>query len=285
MPDAIVVDHLTYTYGDEDHPALRDVSFSLAFGETLGVIGPNESGKTTLARALMGLIPNTMHGDMQGKVQVAGLDTQQSAMGELVRHVGLVFQEPEVQLSQMTVEEEVAYGLGNLGVPREEMHKRIEDVLGTVGLTGMEKRNPTQLSGGQQQRLAIASVLAMGPEVIIFDEPTSMLDPAGKNEVFSILRKLRDANATGVIIEHEIERVALFCDKVLALKDGAVVAFGSPTQVFERASELESQGVRVPQVSELAGKLAGKGLLPANTTYTTADEAVTELSRRMGKGG
>lgn len=252
---AIIVDNLNFKYSRGDDLVLQNISFTLNYGEVLGILGPTGAGKTTLAMCLNGLIPKTIPGELEGKILVDGKDVYEHEVSEMSQSVGFVFQEPENQLSQMSIEEEVAFGMGNLGVPREEMPARIREVLETVGLSGFEKRSPLALSGGQQQRLAIASVLAMQPPIMIMDEPTSMLDPVGKNEVFDVLRQLKHRNLTGIIIDHEVERLATYCDKIMILNHGEIQNFGTPEEVFKDLNRLHSFQLKAPQVTELAGRL------------------------------
>lgn len=279
---ALVIRGLTYTYPETQEPALSDISFDLDYGQVLGVVGPTGAGKTTLALAIMGLIPNVLGGAMGGEVIVGGTPTNGSKMDELSRKVGLVFQEPENQLSQMTVEEEVAFGMANLGTPRKVMERRIPEALSMVGLDGFEKRSPLALSGGQQQRLAIASVLAMRPSVIVLDEPTSMLDPIGKDEVFNVLTALRGERRTVIIIEHEVERLAEFCDGILLLSEGRIKALGAPREVFGRLKKLAESKVRPPQVTQLSELLIHEDgwLLSVAVTLDEAYEGIQAVLNR-----
>jgi energy-coupling factor transporter ATP-binding protein EcfA2 len=196
--------------------------------------------------------------------------------------VGMVFDNPEFQMSQLTVAEEVALGLENLGVPVDEMPSRIAEALAMAGLEGFEERVPLALSSGEQQRLAIASVLVMRPRILVLDEPTSNLDPVGKRTVFEIARRLnREAGMTIVIAEHDVDAVATHADRVVALDRGTVVASGEPRDVLGRRELLESIGVRLPQVTDLAlrlrdGHAGWDGPLPL-----TADEAVAAVDHRL----
>ncbi|MED3716499.1 ATP-binding cassette domain-containing protein [Geobacillus thermodenitrificans] len=253
--NAVVVKNLTFRYPNAKKTVLNNISFTLEQGEILGIIGPTGAGKTTLAMCLNSLIPSVIHGELQGEVIVLGKNVSEKTVAEMSEVVGFVFQEPENQLSQMTVEEEIAFGLGNLGIQREEMVKRIQESLEQVGLSGLEKRSPLALSGGQQQRLAIAAVLAMRPAIMIMDEPTSMLDPRGKNEVYDVLKRIKSYGMTGIIIDHEVERMADYCDKILLMDSGEVKAFGTPREVFLQLDLLHRLQINSPQVTELAGRL------------------------------
>ncbi|WP_404332025.1 energy-coupling factor ABC transporter ATP-binding protein [Mesobacillus maritimus] len=251
---AIAVKGLAFQYPDTEEKVLKNINFTLNNGEILGIIGPTGAGKSTLAMCLNGLIPQIIPGEIEGEIIVKGIDVSQSTVSDMSEHVGFVFQEPENQLSQMTIEEEIAFGMGNLGVPREEMEDRIIDALRQVGLSGFEKRSPLALSGGQQQRLAIAAVMAMRPTIMIMDEPTSMLDPKGKNEVYGVLRNLKEYGMTGIIIDHEVERIATYCDKILVLNEGEIQLFGTPEEVFTNIEFLHRLKLNGPQVTEFIYK-------------------------------
>lgn len=248
---AIKVENLSFRYDGAKEEALKNINFTVNYGEIVGIVGRNSAGKTTLAMALNNLIPSMIDGDIEGKIIVDGKEISQLSVAELSSTIGYVFQEPENQISQMTVEEEVAFGLGNMGLASSEMPERINEALETVGLVGFNKRSPLNLSGGQQQRLVIASVLAMKPKILIMDEPTSMLDPIGKNEVYGVLAKLKAENMTGIIIDHEMERIAMYCDKVLVLDSGELIEFDRPKEVFKKVNLLENLKLRAPQVSTI----------------------------------
>ncbi|MED3623475.1 ATP-binding cassette domain-containing protein [Neobacillus thermocopriae] len=271
--DAIVVENLTFQYPDTETPVLKNIHFTLKEGEVLGIIGRTGSGKTTLAMCLNRLVPTVIQGNLEGTISVFGQDISQRSVADMADKVGFVFQEPENQLSQMTVEEEIAFGMGNLGISREEMKYRIQETLKQVGLEGFEKRSPLALSGGQQQRLAIASVMAMRPSIMIMDEPTSMLDPRGKNEVYDVLRKIKTYGMTGIIIDHEVERMASYCDKILVLDDGEVIMFGTPKEVFSELTLLHEMEMNAPQVTELADRLRKELQIDVGSPITV-EEAV-----------
>ncbi|RLE70574.1 MAG: ABC transporter ATP-binding protein, partial [Thermoprotei archaeon] len=249
----IEVRNLTFRYPFTEKPALKDINLEIRKGEFVGILGPCGAGKTTLCLTLNGIIPNMVQGFIEGEVRVMGMDTRKVPTREIAKYVGMVFDNPEYQLSQMTVEEEVALGLGSLGVPRDEMIKRVREVLKIVGLEGLEKRSPFELSGGQQQRLAIAAALAMMPTVLVLDEPTSNLDPIGKQEVYATVRKLNEERGmTIVMADHEVEFMAAFADRLIVMDKGEIVLNGPPVEVFKHVDLLESIGLRVPQVTELA---------------------------------
>lgn len=270
MPVPIIqIDNLSYQYAATERPALEQVSLTIYEGEYLAIVGPSGAGKTSLCLALNGIIPHMTMGGMSGEVRVAGQDTTQTLVRELARVVGMVFDNPEFQLSQTTVTEEIALGLENLGTPRQEIIRRIKEVLEIVGLTGFEERSPMALSGGQQQRLAVAAALAMYPRVLVLDEPTSNLDPIGKDEVFSVAGRLnRERGMTIVIVEHEVEVIAMYADRVVVMDQGKVVLTGPPAEIFCQVEQLERIGVRTPQVTELAYQLEQRGYPLANYPIT-----------------
>ena len=275
---AVKIENLSFTYSGGEKPALNKINLEIKRGEYLGIMGLNGAGKTTLGLSINGIVPQSTMGLYDGKVTVEGLDTATTPVREMARTVGIVFDNPEFQMSQVSAAEEVALGLENLGVPNEEMPPRVGAALGTVGLAGFEERSPMGLSGGQQQRLAIASVLAMQPKILFMDEPTSNLDPIGKEEVFELARKLnREEGMTVIVAEHEAEVLAAYADRIVVLHQGEIVMIGTPSEVFSRGAELARIGLRVPQATELALSLAAAG---AKDLPVTTDQAVTWLEAR-----
>ena len=260
MEPVIKVENLTYAYPTSKDFVLKNISFTVNKGEVLAVIGPNGAGKSTLLKALNGLVPHFYGGKYGGRVIVSGFEVLNTPISKMSTKVGFVFQDPEDQISglALTVWEEVAFGLMMLGYPREEIDKRVKEAIDYVGLTGLEKRSPFELSGGQMQRLAIATVLALRPEVIVMDEPTAQLDPLGKYEVLSVIEKLAESGSTIVIAEHEIEEVVYFADKMLLLDKGEAVAYGDTRKVVTMVEELKRRGVDPPSVTELTSLLKEK---------------------------
>jgi len=260
MEPVIKVENLTYAYPTSKDFVLKNISFTVNKGEVLAVIGPNGAGKSTLLKALNGLVPHFYGGKYGGRVVVSGFEVLNTPISKMSTKVGFVFQDPEDQISglALTVWEEVAFGLMMLGYPREEIDKRVREAIDYVGLTGLEKRSPFELSGGQMQRLAIATVLALRPEVIVMDEPTAQLDPLGKYEVLSVIEKLAESGSTIVIAEHEIEEVVYFADKMLLLDKGEALAYGDTRKVVTMVEELKRRGVDPPSVTELTSLLKEK---------------------------
>ena len=242
-----------FTYAAADRPALSGIDLEVNAGEYIGIIGLNGAGKTTLGLCLNGVVPALLPGTITGRIVVGGRDPMTTEVREMAMTVGIVFDDPEAQMSQPTVGAEIALGLENLGVPFDEMPGRIAAALATVGLQGLEDRLPLGLSGGQQQQLAIAAVLAMRPPIIFMDEPTSGLDPLGKAEVFEIARRVnRDSGVTILIAEHEVEILAEFADRIVVLDGGHIAFQGTPSEVLSRVEELAGIGLRPPQVTALA---------------------------------
>lgn len=276
-PAIVSIEGLTYQYALTERPALLDINLSVEKGEYLAIVGRCGAGKTTLALSMNGIVPHMMIGGMSGRVLVDGRDTTQGPVREMAKTVGMVFDNPEFQLSQSTVLSEMALGLENIGVPRPEMLERIEEALDIVGLTGLEERSPMALSGGQQQRLAIAAALVMYPEVLVLDEPTSNLDPVGKEEVFSVAARLNQEHEMAiVIVEHEVEVIALYADRVVVMDEGRIISSGSASDVFSDVDTLKRAGVRPPQVTEIAVGLKQRGYSPS-IYPVTLDEAETEF--------
>ena len=257
---AVSIEGLSFTHAHPANavPALRDVSLEIAAGEFVGIVGLNGAGKTTLLLALNGVVPHLLTGKRSGLVRVAGRDPATTTVRDMARDVAMVFDDPEAQLSQPTVADEVALGLENLGVPWEAMAGRIEDALGAVGLAGLEARDPMTLSGGEQQRLAIACAIAMRPRILVMDEPTSGLDPAGRAAVFEIAARLnRDDGITVIVADHAVEALAEHASRIVVLEDGAIVLDGPPAEVFGRlAAAVDGPGV--PEVTAVAAAIDGR---------------------------
>ncbi len=233
------------------------MNLEIGRGEFVALLGRVGAGKTTLCMALNGLVPHATGGIFRGDVTVLGRNTKQHPVADLARSVGLVFQDPEIQLTQMRVEDEIAFGPENLGVPSDEIEARVTWALNAVGLDGYRDRSPLRLSGGEKQRVAIAAMLAMRPQVLVLDEPTANLDPAGKAELFNLLARLaRERQITILLASQELERVARYADRVLVLQDGRIGLDGPPAEVFSQVARLQEWGVGVPQLAELADLLA-----------------------------
>lgn len=264
----IEIRNLTYTYSLAETPALNNISLTINEGEYVSLLGLNGSGKTSLLHCLNGIIPNMMMGEMQGSVIVNGFDTTELPVRELAKIVGMVFDNPEFQISQWTIAEEIALGLENIGISQKEMVERIHEALDVVGLPGLEERSPWALSGGQQQRVSIASALAMHPKILVMDEPTSNLDPIGKEEVFKVANSLNvKEDMTVVVAEHEVEVMANYADRIILLDKGEIVLNGTPEEVFSQVDVFERIGLRVPQVTEVTYNLKQENKIADVTQY------------------
>ena len=270
----ISVDHVSFSYEENGPLAVRDVTLSVPKGAFHAILGQNGSGKSTLAKLINGLYVPT-----EGKVTVCGMDTQDESNTWEIRHrAGMVFQNPDNQLVATVVNEDVAFGLENIGVPTEEMPGRIEKALKDVGMLDFADRAPHLLSGGQKQRVAIAGVLAMQPEAIIFDESTAMLDPQGRKEVLSAVKRLnREMGITVLWITHFMEE-AVACDQVHVMHDGSIVLSGTPREILSDAAKVTPYRLDAPPMARLAGQLRKAGM-PLKEGILTVDEMAEEVAR------
>ena len=273
---------LTFAYpaeeGKRSEPALRCVSLGIEKGSFVVVLGHNGSGKSTLAKHMNAvLLPSG------GAVYVEGMDTRdQAVLLEIRRRVGMVFQNPDNQIVANVVEEDVAFAPENLGVPPQEIRRRVDDALEAVGMSDFARHAPHLLSGGQKQRIAIAGVLAMRPQCIVLDEATAMLDPIGRSEVISTIERLNhDEGITVVLITHHMNE-AEHADRVIVMNEGRVAMDGAPREVFAQVEKLKSIGLTVPDTVELLYELRGAGCdLPL--TAITVDECADAIARCFGK--
>jgi energy-coupling factor transporter ATPase len=271
---AIEIKGLTYAYPTSKGPVLKDINLRVRKGEFLSIMGPTGAGKSTLCLTLNGIIPQSLSGKMDGSVTVDGMNTLQHGVHVLTGKVGIVFQEPESQLFSMNVEEELSFGPENLGVPPDEIRKRIDWALGVVRMEDFRQRSPFRLSGGQKQRVAVAAALSMMPQILVLDEPTSGLDPIGKMEVFSVVHELKKMrNMTVVMVEHESEEIARFSDRVVVMNDGNVILEGPPRHIFSQTQTLRGIGLSVPQVCELSEKINQRFRPKKPYSFLTLQEA------------
>ena len=245
-----ILENVSYQYPRSIKPVLSDINLEIQKGEFFGLIGPTGAGKTTLCCALNGIVPQFYGGRFFGRIAVAGLDTLDYPISEFAKHVGQVFEDPETQLIATSVENEIAFALENLKVPREEIMLRIPRVLEMVRLQGMEKKHPAELSGGQKQRLAIAAALATQPDLMILDEPTSQLDPVGAEEVFSTIFQLnKELGMTILMASHAAEEMAEYADRIGLISNGSLIKVGTPNQIFSDIPLLYENALRPPQVA------------------------------------
>ena len=284
---AIKVDNLKFKYAGSEKFALNGVSFNVKRGEFFTVMGRNGAGKTTLALCLAGVIPHYIEGEFEGKILVDGVDVASVTIPEVAKKLGLVLQDPEDQIVGVTVRDDVAFGPCNLGLSKEIVLRRINDALKMVRLSGYEDRETFALSGGEKQRLAIAGILALGPSIIVADEPTSQLDPAGKREVFETLLQLNMIEKkTIVMITHETDWAMKYSHRIGILDAGKFVAIGSPREVLLKlgVDGLVQHGIRPPQIPHLFFKLSQKGVISWNSNpWLDVEEAARKLSELITK--
>lgn len=263
----INIQGVSFSYpGTNNRIVLDNINLDVYAGEMLVLLGPNGSGKSTLARLMNGLLVPT-----GGQVLVDGLDTaDETSLWQIRKQVGMVFQNPDNQLVAALVEEELAFGMENLGFPPEEMKKRIKELSARMQLEEFLDFPPHRLSGGQKQRVAIASVLAIEPQVLVLDEPTSMLDPAGRREVLSELARLKQSGKTVVLVTHDMTE-AVAADRIVVLEQGKTAFVGSPRECFSRVDWLREIGLEIPPPAELARSLRERGLAVPETLYHVTD--------------
>lgn len=279
----VLLENLSYQYPGAPGPALRDVNLRVDRGEFVGIVGPTGAGKTTLCLALNGIVPQFYGGRFFGRASVAGLDTLEHPIHDLARHVGMVFQDPEAQLLTTSVENEVAFALENLSVPPEAIRERVARALAAVRLQGLEKKRPYELSGGQKQRLAIAAALALEPDLLVLDEPTTQLDPVGQEEVFATVARLnREQGVTVVMVSHAVEHLAEHATRLVILDEGQVTQVGTPGEVLGQVERLESLGLRVPQVTKFYHLMESRGER-LGTLPVTQEEALARYRSLRGR--
>ena len=271
----INLQNVTYKYPLIKTPALQDINLQIDEGEFVAVVGPNGAGKSTLCYTLAGFVPHFFKGEISGTIEVAGRESSQATLDEWILNVGLAFQNPFNQISgaKYTVFEEIAFGLENIGTPREEIKSRVQEALKLTGILDLADRSPYSLSGGQQQRVALTSILVMQPRLLVLDEPTSQMDPIGTREVFGVIRKMAEGGMTVVMVEHKVEWIAQFADRVIALKDGSIFLEGKPHEVLTSAA-LAEYGFGISRYTSTARQAKKQGLWKKDRLPVTLDEAV-----------
>ena len=282
MEVRIAAEHLSFHYTDEENKAaspeiLKDLSLTLEPGTFAAVLGHNGCGKSTLAKHMNGILLPT-----GGKMWVAGMDTaDETKLYEIRQRVGMVFQNPDNQIVATIVEEDAAFGPENLGLPPEEIRRRVDDALKAVGMYDYRMHAPSQLSGGQKQRVAIAGIIAMRPSCIVLEEPTAMLDPKGRREVMKTIRLLnRNYGITIVLITHYMEEAAQ-ADRVIVMDEGNILLDDTPEEVFSHVEQMKQIGLDVPQVTELVYELRQAGI-PLDSHIITEDACVQALLEQLG---
>jgi len=281
MPPIVEIQNYSWRYLRAEQPALQDINLSIEEGAFVGVIGPNGSGKTTLAYSLNGLIPGQYQGIKEGTVKIAGTEVEAYKPGELPQMVGVVFSDPEAQFTAMTVEDELVFGMENLGLSLAEMRERLDWVTDLTQLKPLLEKPPYEISGGQKQRVALAAVLAMMPRVMVLDEPTSMLDPVSRKRVFDVLARLkRESHNTVIVIEHNLENLVPLADRMILLHNGRVALEGETGGFFRQAATLEQAGVYPPGGIAFFHGLMQRGAYTGEIPLTL-DAAVAALEGLM----
>jgi energy-coupling factor transporter ATPase len=275
--------NLTYTYPNAPKSSISEVSIRIEKGEFTLITGPSGCGKTTLCRCFNGLIPHFYQGELKGDITVTGLNVKEHPTYELAKHVGFVFQNPENQLFALSVEKDVAFGLENLGMPREEMRERVDWALKLSGIYDLRERAPHELSGGQQQRVAIASVLAMQPEVIILDEPTSFLDPLGAKKIFEVIYDLnRKLGITIILVEHRLDLTARYANHIIIMDEGKAILDGDSREILN-SEDTRLVGVGIPKATRLYQILQKEEANLGSTVPLSSDEMATLLKEALRK--
>ena len=279
MSDLLEISELNFRYPDSPKNAVADFNLSVPEEEVVVLAGPSGCGKSTLLRAVNGLIPHMYTGDYSGEVRVGGAVVKDSGMRELAQKVGFLFQNPENQIFMFTVERDIAFGLENLGIPRPEMRTRVDEAMRLLDISDLALRAPHELSDGQKQRVALAGVLAMRPQLVILDEPTSLLDPKTAAELVGLVERLRrELGTTFVVVEHRLDLLVKVADRMVVMSDGRKVLEGTPMEVLY-GDEAEGYGVAVPAVTKVQKMLAKDGVVTKQSLMTPP-----ELARALRKG-
>jgi len=283
MTNAVEVEHFSWKYQNAADDALHDVNLTIPAGRFTLVVGPNEAGKTTLMLAIKGLIPQSFPGRTSGVVRVLGEPVAQKNAATLAQQVGYVFGDPESQFTALTVEEEILFGLENIGVPEDEIAERIRWACEVTMIADLLDKPPYDISGGQKQRVAIASVLAMRPQILILDEPTSMIDPLGKDLVVGICAQLKqERHMTVIVVEHNTEAFVSLADHVVLVRGGTIEHEASPREFFDDVEFLRTRDVNPPQVTQVFANLRAKRLF-AGPLPLTDEEGLAAGAALLGR--
>lgn len=279
---SVVINVEEYTYADNNRPTLKELKLNIKKGEMVGIMGRTGAGKTSTLMLLNGLIPHFYEGDLKGSVTANTMNTQRYRVQTLSRFIGLVLQDPETQIFSLTVDKDVAFGPSNLAFEREKIKEAVTNSLKGVGLSGYENRMTTGLSGGEKQRVAIAGVLAMNPEILVLDEPTSELDPIGKKEVYDLLTTLRkETNVTIIISGHDSEEMMRYVDRLIVLNDGKIAWEGEPKDLFKNIPLTIELGICPPEIMEIGYLLSQGGYIKEEKIFSSLDECAEALSQKI----
>ena len=278
MNEIIELRNVTFSYSEEDaRPALNNISLTIQQGEWIAIIGPNGSGKSTLAKTINGLIEAN-----SGEVIIEGVALNAETVWDVRKKIGMVFQNPDNQFVGSTVQDDVAFGLENVGIPREEMVKRVADAVAAVNMANFMDKEPARLSGGQKQRVAIAGIVALSPDIIILDEATTMLDPEGRHEVIETIQEIKEKeNLTVISITHDIDEAAK-ANRSFVMEAGQLTRIGTPEEIFSLGKEIIDIGLDIPFPEKLKYQLKRQGLeVPEN--YLTEEGMVNWLWTLLSK--
>ena len=275
------LEDVSYKYPLEDREILKNINLDIKKGEFWAVIGKNGSGKTTLCNVLRRFIPDFYKGELKGKITLEGKELKDYSAKEIVQKVGFVFQNPFTQISGVkeTVFEEIAFGLENLALDAEYIRKRVEETLKLLHIEELKDKNPYELSGGQGQKVALASIIAMDPEIMVIDEPTSQLDPKGTEEIFEIIDILKKEGKTIILVEHKLELIAEYAEKVMVLNEGEMILSGNTEKVLKNKILMEKE-IGIPQYAALAYKLMEEGKVQFEEIPITKEKAVEVFAHK-----
>ena len=275
------LEDVSYKYPLEDREILKNINLDIKKGEFWAVIGKNGSGKTTLCNVLRSFIPDFYKGELKGKITLEGKELKDYSAKEIVQKVGFVFQNPFTQISGVkeTVFEEIAFGLENLALDAEYIRKRVEETLKLLHIEELKDKNPYELSGGQGQKVALASIIAMDPEIMVIDEPTSQLDPKGTEEIFEIIDILKKEGKTIILVEHKLELIAEYAEKVMVLDEGEMILSGNTEDVLKNKILLEKE-IGIPQYTALAYRLMDEGKVQFEEIPITKEKAVEVFAHK-----
>jgi energy-coupling factor transporter ATP-binding protein EcfA2 len=278
MGEVVRAENYSFRYSESKKWAVRNFDMAVQDGEIVVLAGPSGCGKSTLLRSINGLIPHMYSGQTEGRVVVDGLAVADTQMSDLAQKVGLLFQNPENQIFMFSVERDVAFGLENLGVPRDEMRERVDRAMRLLGVTELASRAPHELSDGQKQRVALAGVVAMNPKLVILDEPTSLLDPKTALELVNLVSDLRrETGTTFVVVEHRLDLLVTVADRIVVMNEGTKVLDGRPRDVLF-GEEAEGYGISVPAITRVQKLIARDGLVPVDRLLSASELA--EVVRR-----
>ncbi|BBM41408.1 ABC transporter [Leptotrichia shahii] len=274
------IENVNYKYPLEDKQALKNINIEIKKGEFWAVIGKNGSGKTTFCNMLRRFVPDFYKGELTGKITLEDKELKNYSQKELVQKIGFVFQNPFTQISGVkdTVFEEIAYGLENLGLEKEEIISRVEEILKLLEIEKLRDRNPYDLSGGQKQRVALASIIAMNPDVLVIDEPTSQLDPKGTEDIFKIINLMANEGKTIILVEHKLELIAEYAQNILVLDEGEIILSGKAKEVLNNKILLEKE-IGMTQYSILAYELEKTGKVELEEIPITKEKTVELLKK------